>query len=153
MTPDNAGAQTPSILLPNLRIGEVHFCCHVSQHTLETEMNSYGMIHQIGACRKARTIPLTRMVRLELFQEIHLLLLVASGAAQFLLPLIIHHLFNHRTSRAVQVAQARIFGLNLGHVDLGCCCDHMRPPFDLVDLVEMDIDFLARWVGGGFQCP
>jgi hypothetical protein len=29
----------------------------------------------------------------------------------------------------------------------------MRPPFHLVDLVEMDVDFLAGRVRGGFERP
>jgi hypothetical protein len=93
------------------------------------------------------------MLSLELLQQVHFPLLVTAGATHLLLPLIIHHLLDHRASRAIQIAQAGVLWRDLRNVDLGRSCHNVRPPFDLVHLVEVDIDFLARWGGGGLEGP
>lgn len=91
---------------------------------------------------------LTRVLLLELLQQLHLLLLVTGRATHLLLSLIVHHLLDHGTSLTIEIAQAGVLGGDLGHVDLGRRLDDMRPPFHLVHLVEMDADLLAR----GLRC-
>lgn len=59
------------------------------------------------------------MLLLELLQDISLLLLVGTGQALLLLSLIEHHLFDHAACLAVEVGQLGVFGLDLGHVNLG----------------------------------
>lgn len=93
------------------------------------------------------------MLSLELLQEVHFTLLVTARATHLLLPLIIHHLFDHGASRAVQVAQAGVLWRDLGDINLRCRGDNMRPPFDLVHFIKVDVDFLARWGGGGLEGP
>jgi hypothetical protein len=91
------------------------------------------------------------MLRLELLQHIHLLLIITARQSCLLLTLVIHHLLHHTPRLAVQVAQAAILGRDLGGVDLGCRRDDVRPPFHLVGLVEVDGEFLAR--AGGLERP
>lgn len=94
------------------------------------------------------------MLRLKLLQKIPLPLLIARQPAHLLLPLVVHHLLDHSARLAVQVAERGRLGDNLAHVDLWCGCHDVRPPFHLVDLVEVDVDLLActgRFEGpGGF---
>jgi hypothetical protein len=93
------------------------------------------------------------MLSLELLQQLHLLLLVATGTAHFLLSLIIHHLLNHSTSLAIQITQTRILRRDLGHINLRRSSNNMRPPLNLVDLIEVNIDFLAGRGGGSLKSP
>lgn len=83
------------------------------------------------------------MLRLELLQQLQLLLLVTRRLPHLLLPLVIHHLLHHRPRLAVQVAQLRVVWRNLGRVDLGRRCHHVRPPLHLVRLVEVNRQLLA----------
>ena len=92
-----------------------------------------------------------RMLFLELLQQVQLLLLVARGLAHLLLPLIEHHLLDHAPRLAVQIAQVAVLGLDLARVDLGRAGDDVGPPLQLVRLVEVDLDVLAR--GGGGERP
>lgn len=96
---------------------------------------------------------LTGMFSLELLQQLHLLLLVAARATHLLLSLVIHHFLDHGTSLAIQITQAGILWRDLGYIDLGCSRHDMRPPFDLVDLIEVDVDFLSGRSGGSLQGP
>lgn len=91
------------------------------------------------------------MLLLELLQNLHLPLLVARRLAHLLLPLVVHHLLDHGARLAVQVAERRRLGHDLGHVDLGRRRHDVRPPLHLVDLVQVDGDFLA--CGGGLERP
>lgn len=95
----------------------------------------------------------TRVICLELLEEFLLSLFIASWAPGLFLALIIHHLLNHRTGLAVQVAQARVLRGNFGDVDLGRGGDHMWPPFNFIGFVEVDIDFFAWGSGGCLQSP
>jgi hypothetical protein len=91
------------------------------------------------------------MLRLKFLEQIHLPLLVTRGLSALLLPLIVHHLLNHGARLAVQVAERRVLWRDLGHVDLGRGRYDVRPPFHLVDLVEVDGDFFTG--AGGFKRP
>lgn len=93
------------------------------------------------------------MLSLELLQQIHLPLLVTAGTTHLLLSLIIHHLLDHGASLAIQIAQTGVLGRNLGDIDFGSSSHNMRPPFDLVHLIEMDADFLAGEGGGSLEGP
>lgn len=94
------------------------------------------------------------MLLLERLQHIQFLLLVARRLPNFLLPLVVHHLLHHRARLSIQVTQLAILRRDLARVDLRCRRDHMRPPFHLVDLVEMYRDFFTGSVAferpGGF---
>lgn len=93
------------------------------------------------------------MFRLKLAQNLHLLLLLTTRLPHLLLPLIIHHLLDHRPRLPVQIAQVRVLGRDLAHVDLGSCGYHVRPPVHLVDFVEVDGNFFAGGCWGGFERP
>lgn len=84
-----------------------------------------------------------RVLRLELLQDVELLLLVARGLACLLLPLVEHHLLDHAACLAVEIAQLAVLRLDLAGVDLGGRGDDVRPPLHLVDLVEVDLNVLA----------
>lgn len=92
------------------------------------------------------------MLRLELLQQINLLLLITSRQAHLLLPLIKHHLLHHAPRLAIQIRQGRILRHDLGDVDLGRRGDDMRPPLHLVGLVEVDLHDL-RPVRAGSHRP
>jgi len=83
------------------------------------------------------------MLLLELLEDVHLLLLVGGRAAQLLLLLVVHHLLHHAAGLAVQVGQLGRLGCDFCHVDLGGILDDVRPPFHLVDLVQVDLDGLG----------
>lgn len=75
------------------------------------------------------------MIGLKLLEEIHLLLLITRHPARLLLPLIIHHLLDHRPGLAVQIAQARVLRRDLADIDLRGGRHDVGPPFHLVHLV------------------
>ncbi len=81
------------------------------------------------------------MLRLKFLQHIHLLLLIASRFPQFFLALIIHHLLDHTSRFTVEITEFGILGGDLRGIDFWCGRDHVRPPFHLVDFVEVDRDF------------
>lgn len=89
------------------------------------------------------------MLLLELRQRIQLLLLVARRLPHLLLALVKHHLLDHAARLAVQVAQLAVFGLDLGHVDLGRRRHDVLPPLHLVDLVKVDVDLLEVFAVDG----
>lgn len=89
------------------------------------------------------------MLRLEPLQHLQLLLLVARWQAHLLLPLVVHHLLHHPPRLAVQVRQLAVVGHDLGHVDGGGGGDDVRPPLELVGLVEVDLDGFGPVWGGG----
>ena len=91
------------------------------------------------------------MLFLKLLQQVHLLLLIARRLAHLLLPLVPHHLLHHAAGIAVQVAQLAVLWCDFGGVDLGCRGDDVRPPFHLVDFVEVDVQLFAG--GEGFEGP
>lgn len=91
------------------------------------------------------------MLFLEFLQYVQLLLFVAGRLAHLLLALVEHHLLDHATGLAVQVAEVAVLGLDLGGVDFGRGGDDVGPPLHLVDLVEMQADFLAA--GDGLEGP
>ena len=91
------------------------------------------------------------MLGLKLAQHLHLLLLLTRRLPQLLLPLVVHHLLDHAPRLAVQIAQLAVLGRDLGRVDLRRRGDDVRPPLHLVDLVQVDGDFLAR--GRGLERP
>ena len=93
------------------------------------------------------------MLCLKFLQNIPLPLLVTGQSSHLLLPLIIHHLLDHRPRLTVQVTQLRVLGRNLAHVDLGRGRHYMRPPLHLIDLVQVDRDFLAWRVRRCLECP
>jgi hypothetical protein len=92
------------------------------------------------------------MLFLEVLQHIQLLRLIARRLPQLLLSLIIHHLLDHAPRLAVQIPQLTTLRRDLRNIDLRRPDYHMRPPFHLVDLVEVDVDCL-RAVGRGDQRP
>jgi len=89
------------------------------------------------------------MLRLELRQQLGLPLLLARGQAGLLLALVVHHLLDHAARLAVEVAEARVLGLDARHVDGGRGGDDVRPPLELVGLVEVDVEGLEGRGGGG----
>lgn len=93
------------------------------------------------------------MLRLELLQQVHLLLLITAESTGLFLSLVIHHLLDHGTSLAIQITQARILGHDLGDINLGCSSHDMRPPLHLVDLIEVNVDFLSGRGGSSLQSP
>lgn len=91
------------------------------------------------------------MLLLKLPQHLLLLLLVARRLALLFLPLVIHHLLHHPPRLAVQIAQTAVLGRDLGGVDRRRRGDDVRPPFHLVDFVQVDVELFAR--GAGFERP
>lgn len=91
------------------------------------------------------------MLLLKLPQHLHLLFLVTSRLTHLLLPLIIHHFLYHGPRLTIQVAEFAVFGANLRGVNFGSRGDDVRPPFHLIDFVEVDSDFFTST--GGFECP
>ena len=85
------------------------------------------------------------MLLLKLLQHIRLLLIIARRLAHLLLPLIIHHLLHHAPRLSIQITEFTIFWCDLGGVDLRCGGHDVRPPFHLVDFVEVDAEFFAAW--------
>jgi len=85
------------------------------------------------------------MLRLKLPHNLRLLLLLAARPAHLLLPLIVHHLADHAARLAVQVAEFTVLGHDFRRVDPGRRGDDVRPPFQLVGLVQVQRDlFLCR---------
>jgi hypothetical protein len=76
-------------------------------------------------------------------KHVLLLLLVRAGQTHFLLLLVVHHLLDHGSGVTVEVAELAVLRSNLGGVDPGSVLDDVGPPFHLVDLVEVDGEFLA----------
>lgn len=93
------------------------------------------------------------MLGLELLQQVRFLLLVTSHATGLLLALIVHHLLDHGAGLPIQVTQARVLGCDFGNVDLGRSLHNMRPPFHLIHLIEVHIDFLPWGLGGCLKGP
>lgn len=93
------------------------------------------------------------MFLLKLLQNIPLLLLITRQPTHLLLPLIIHHLLDHRPRLAIQLTQRRILRRNLRNVDLRRTRHNMRPPLHLVHLVQVNRDFLAGRFGCRFEGP
>lgn len=91
------------------------------------------------------------MLRLELLQNIQLLLLIARRQAGLLLPLIKHHFLHHTARLTVQIAQFTVLGRDLAGIDGRGRYDDVRPPGLLVQFVEVDSDFFAG--GGSFEGP
>lgn len=89
------------------------------------------------------------MLILELLQNVCLFLLVGRGQTLLLLALVKHHLLDHAARLAVKVRQLGVFGLDLGHVNLGGGGHDMGPPLHLVDLVEVNFDRLGSVRVGG----
>ena len=89
------------------------------------------------------------MLLTELFENLQLLLLVAGWQPHFLLPLIVHHLLDHAPRLTVQIAQLRVFRLDLGGVDGGVVGEDVWPPFHLILLLEVDFDALLVFEGPG----
>lgn len=92
------------------------------------------------------------MLLLELLQDIRLLLVIRRRQPLLLLALVVHHLLDHAPGLAVELAQLRVLGLDLGHVDFWGGRYHVRPPLKLVLLVQVDLDGLGA-VGRGGQSP
>jgi len=84
-------------------------------------------------------------------QHFHLLLFLARRLPHLLLPLIIHHLLHHTPRLPIQIAQLAVLRRDLRRVDLGSGGYDVRPPFHLVDLVEVEGDLFAG--RGGFERP
>lgn len=91
------------------------------------------------------------MLVLKLLKQIHLPLLITGRLPHLLLSLIKHHLLHHRPRLTIQVTQRRILGCDLCDVDFGCAGHDVRPPFHLIDFVEVDSHLFAR--GDGFEHP
>ena len=91
------------------------------------------------------------MLLLKLLQHLHFLLILTRWLPHLLLPLIIHHLLDHAPRLAIQVTQLAILRLDLAGIDRWGVGDDVRPPFHLVDFVEVQGDFFAG--GSGFERP
>lgn len=63
--------------------------------------------------------------------------------AHLLLPLVVHHLLDHATGLAVQVAELGVLRLNLAGVHLLVRRHNVRPPLHLVDLFQLDHNLAA----------
>ena len=74
------------------------------------------------------------MLSHERFESILFFLLVTCRFTQFLLSLIVHHLFHHSPRFSVQVGKLAVLGLNLLCVDLRVSGHQFVPPFHLVYL-------------------
>ena len=79
----------------------------------------------------------------EFLQHVLLLLFLAGRLPLALHLLIIHHLLDHASRLAVEIAEFRVLGLDLGDVDLGGGGDDVCPPLRLVLFVQVDGDFFA----------
>ena len=90
---------------------------------------------------------------MKFLKKLRLPLLVTGHATGLFLPLIVHHFLDHCAGFTIEIAETGIFRCNFGHINLGGRRHHMRPPFHLVRLVEVDVDFLARWGRGRLQGP
>ena len=90
---------------------------------------------------------------LEYLPLLRLLTIHPSSSASLLLPLLNHHLLNHRPRRPIQITQLRRLGRDLGHVDSRRRSHHVRPPVHLVDFVEVERDFFTGGMGGCFEGP
>ena len=93
------------------------------------------------------------MLGLEFLQQIRFLLLVTSHATRLLLALIVHHFLDHGAGLTIQVTQARVLGCDFRDVDLRRSLHNMRPPFHLVHLIEVHIDFLPGGLGSCLEGP
>lgn len=91
------------------------------------------------------------MLVLKFLEHVQLLLLITRRLPSFLLSLIVHHLLHHAPRLTIQIAQLTVLGVDLGGVDLGGRGDDVRPPFHLVDFVEVDGELLAG--RGGLERP
>jgi hypothetical protein len=95
-----------------------------------------------SVCKLARLI-LDAVARIVHTKHLLLLLFVGARQTHLLLLLVVHHLLDHGSGVTVKVAELAVLRGNLGGVDLGGVLDDMGPPFHLVDLVEVDSEFLA----------
>lgn len=93
------------------------------------------------------------MLRLKLLQDLPLPLLITRQPAHLLLPLIIHHLLDHGPRLAIQIAQLGRLRRDLAHINLGRGRHNMRPPFYLVDFVEVQGNFFSGGLGCCFEGP
>eukprot|EP00035_Acanthoeca_spectabilis_P040071 m.67181 g.67181 ORF g.67181 m.67181 type:complete len:365 (+) comp9851_c0_seq1:3382-4476(+) len=80
---------------------------------------------------------------LELLKHGKLVLLVRGRQPGLLLPLVVHHLLDHATGLAVQVAELGVLRLNLAGVHLLVRRHNVRPPLHLVDLFQLDHNLAA----------
>jgi hypothetical protein len=92
------------------------------------------------------------MLRLELPHNLRLLLLITTRLSRLLLPLIVHHLLDHASRLAVQIAQLAVFGRDFADVDARRGGDDVLPPFHFVGFGELDAEFFGAR-GGGFEGP
>lgn len=92
------------------------------------------------------------MLRLELLQHIHFLLLITSRLTHLLLPLVKHHLLNHTPRLPIQISQLAVLRLNLGDVDLGGGGNDVLPPLHLVHFVHVQFEDLGSG-GRGCESP
>lgn len=93
------------------------------------------------------------MFSLELLQNVHLPLLVASQPAHLLLPLIVHHFLDHGPRLAIQITQTRVLRRDFAHINLRRRRHNVSPPFHLIDLVQMNRDLLSGRLGRRLQRP
>lgn len=92
------------------------------------------------------------MLRLELPQNLRLLLLITTRLASLLLPLIIHHLLDHAASLAVQIAELAVLGRDFADVDARSGSHDVLPPLHFVGLGELDSHFF-RAGGSAVESP
>lgn len=76
----------------------------------------------------------------EFLQQILLLLLVTARFPLALHFLVVHHFLDHSSGLTVQFRQLGIFGLDLGHVNLGRRRHDVRPPVRAARFRQVDVD-------------
>lgn len=86
------------------------------------------------------------MLFLKLLQQLRLLLLITCRESRLFLSLIKHHFLHHTPRLSVQIPQFRVLRLDLRDVDFRRGGDDVWPPFQLVDLFEVDV---AGFEAGG----
>merc|ERR1719379_318192 len=80
-----------------------------------------------------------RVGRLELLEEVVLLLLIRRWETHCLLALVVHHLLDGLSRLAIEVTQLGVFGDDLTRVDLRVALHHRIPPLHAVEFLHGDL--------------
>ena len=83
------------------------------------------------------------MLSHEFFENVLFLLLVTGGQSHFLLSLVVHHFFDHRSRFAVQIGKFRLFRVDALHIQLRVGDEQTRPPLHFVHLLNLQDDDIA----------
>lgn len=78
------------------------------------------------------------MLSLELFEQLHFLLLIAGGQTGRFLPLVVHHFLYHAPRLTVQVVQSTVVWLYLAQIYAAMALHNARPPIHAVLLFQVN---------------